>query len=227
MSRSDSFTILEVPLLDLDAILAQIRSAVERLLPNLTRHEYPYSAETDKMLKSLYREVIKLSHTDLVPDLGPRLFALHQVVDASVNCSALLDQEWISIEDDRRTKDLLNAMTYLKLSAFCGYGPARHIWADLAKKHERLLYNAIDDFDLVGLHIKAYDVVDITTYHEFVVQDMRLLCEAFCEDPQYKLYMALKEAHIPWGQTGGSGGDGNVGTDKMVEFILEQLEGTN
>ena len=225
---SDSFPILEVPLLDCDDILAKICSAVERSLPNLTRHEYPSSAETaGKMLKNLYREVIRLSHTDLVPDLGPRLFALHQLLDASVNCSALLDQEWISIEGDRRTKDFLNTMTYLKLSAFCGHDPAIHIWADLVKKHERLLYKAIDDFDLVGLHIKAYDVVDITTYHEFVVQDMRLLCEAFCQDPQYKLYMALKEAHIPWGQTGGSGGDGNVGTDKMVEFILEQLEGTN
>jgi hypothetical protein len=214
--------------LDCGPILEKIRSAVESYLSNLTKHEYPSSAETaDKMLRNLYREVIRLSHTGLVPDLDARLFALHQLLDASVNCSALLDQEWISIKDDRTTKDFLNTMTYLKLSAFCGHGRARRIWADLAKKHERLLYKAIDDFDLVGLHNKAYDVVDITTYHEFVVQDMRLLCEAFYQDPQYNLYMALKEAHIPWGQIGGSGGDGNVGTDEMVKFILEQLEGTN
>jgi len=222
MSRSDSFSILEVPLLDHVAILAQISSVVERFVL-----EYPESTETFQSLVSLYREVIKLEKTGLVPDLGHRLFALHQVVDGSVNCSALLVQKWLCIHNDQRTKDFLKAMTYLKLSACCGYMKAIYVWADLVKNHERLLYKAIDDYDLISLHNKAYDVEYILAYHEFVVHDMRLICEAYSEHPQYKLYMALKEAVVPWGKTCGSGGDGNVDTDEMVAFILEQLEGTN
>jgi hypothetical protein len=220
---------LVVPLLDQDGILAQIRSIIERLLPKPTRLIYPYSTETFKSLDGLSREVIKLAKTSLVPDLGQRLFALYQELDCSANCSTLA-AEWLSIEDDdQRTKDFLNAMTYLKLSAFCGYDEARYVWADLAKKvkHERLPYQALKDLDMIKLHNKACDDVDITACHEFVGQSMRLICEVYYEQPQYKLYMALQEARIPWGQTSGSGYDGNVNTTEMVEFLIAQLEGTN
>jgi hypothetical protein len=221
---------LVVLLLDQDSILVQIRSAAERLLKNPTKLRWPYSAETFKSLDGLYREVMKLAKTGLVPDLGQRLFALYQELDISANCSALLAEEWLSIEDDdHRTKDFLNAMTYLKLSAFCGYDESRYVWADLAKKvkHERLPYKALEDLNLIRLHNEAHDIVDITTCHEFVGHSMRLICEVLCEEPQYKLYMALQEAHIQWAQTCGSGYDGNVNTTEMVQFLIEQLEGTN
>ena len=221
---------LVVPLLDQDGILTQIRSIIKRLLPKPTRLRYPYSAETFKSLESLYREVMNIAKTGLVPDLGQRLFALYQELDCSVNCSALLAEKWLSIEDDdQRTKDFLNAMTYLKLSAFCGYHKARYVWADLAKKvkYRTLPYQALEDLDTIKLHNEACDHVHITDCHEFVGQSMRLICEVYYEQPQYKLYMALQEAHIPWGQTCGSGYDGNVNTTEMVEFLIAQLEGTN
>jgi hypothetical protein len=224
-----SHSSLPLFVIPLDDILAQISSAAERLLQKPTRLRYPYSAETFKSLESLYRDVMKLAKSDLVPDLGQKLFALYQKLDISANCSALLAEEWLSIEDDdHRTKDFLIAMTYLKLSAFCGYDEAIYVWADLAKKvkHERLPYKALEDLNLIRLHNEAHNVVDITTCHEFVGQSMRLICEVYYEQPQYKLYMALQEADIPWGQTSGGGYDGNVNTTQMVEFLIAQLEGT-
>jgi hypothetical protein len=217
-----SGSFLEVPLLDHNAILAQISSAAERLLQKPTRLHYPYSTETYNSLDGLHREVMMLAKTGLVPELGPRLLALYQELDRSVNCSALLEEE-CSIEDDKRSRDFLIAMTYLKLSAFCAFHDARYLWADLAKKvkHDRIPSKALKDLDLIGLHNEACDVVDITCCHEFVVHGMRLICEVFCEEPQYKLYIALKQTHIPWGY------DGKRDTIQMVQFLIEQLEGTN
>jgi len=217
---------LVVPLLDQDGILAQIRSIIERLLKKPTKLRWPHSTETYKSLDGLYREVIKLAKTSLVPDLGQMLFALYQELDCSVNCSALLAEEWLSIEDDdQRTKDFLIAMTYLKLSALCGYDEARYVWADLAKKvkYKTPPYQALEDLDMIKLHNEACDDVHIADCHEFVGQSMRLICEVYNKEPQYKLYMALQEAHIPWGQTSGSG-YGSINTEEMVRFMIEQLE---
>jgi hypothetical protein len=220
MALTDSF--LVVPFLDQDGLLEQICSAVKRLLQKPTRLRYPYSTETYNSLDGLYREVMKLDKTGLVPELGPRLLASYQELDCSANCSALLEEE-CSIEDDKRSIDFLMAMTYLKLSAFCASHDARYLWADLAKKvkHDRIPSKALEDLDLIGLHNEVCDVVAITCCGEFVVHGMRLICEVFCEEPQYKLYMALKEAHIPWGY------DGKRNTTEMVQFLIEQLEGTN
>ena len=220
---------LVVPLLDQDGILAQIRSIIERLLKKPTKLRWPHSAETSKSLDGLYREVIKLAKTSLVPDLGQILFALYQELDCSVNCSAILTEERLSIEDDQQTIDFLIVMTYLKLSALCGYDEARYVWADLAKKvkYKTPPYQALEDLDMIKLHNEACDDVHIADCHEFVGQGMRLICEVYNEEPQYKLYMALQEASIPWGQTSGSGYDGNVNTTEMVEFLIAQLEGTN
>jgi hypothetical protein len=213
---------LVVPLLDQDGILAQIRSIIERLLKKPTKLRWPHSTETFKSLDGLYREVIKLAKTSLVPDLGQILFALYQELDCSVNCSAILTEERLSIEDDQQTKDFLIVMTYLKLSALCGYDEARYVWADLAEKvkYERLPYEAMKNLDLIKLYKEASSAC-----HEFVGNGMYLICKAYKRScPTYRFYkLLLKGPYIPWGQTC-CGYDGNINTEEMVRFMIEQLE---
>jgi hypothetical protein len=214
--------------LDQDDIFEQICSRVELLLQNPAKLWSSNSYETFNNIESLMQEVIKLSKTGLVPSLGPSLFDLYQLLNLLVNCSALLEAGWLSIEDDQRTKDYLKALTYLKLSALCAFDDARLVWARLVEKvkYEHLPYKALEDLDLIKLFLEARDVDHVSAYHEFVGQGMRLICEAYSErSPRYKLYMALQEADVPWGQTCGRGCDGNVNTDEMVVFISDQLEG--
>ena len=212
---------------DLKAILEQIRSAIELLLPVPSALYSESSRQTNNGISRLMREVIKLAKTGFFPDLGPSLFALYQELDVSENCSALLEKKWCPIEDDCQTKDFLIAMIYLKLSAMCAFDEARHVWVALAKKvkDERLPYDAMEDLDLIKLYKEARRNDYITACHEFVGNDMYLICKAYKRSClTYRFYkLLLKGPYIPWGQTCG-GYDGNVNTDQMVRFIIEQLE---
>jgi hypothetical protein len=218
---------LRIPSLDQEGLFKQICSSVEHLLKKPKDLYSVSSSETIKRFTSLGREVIKLAKTDLIPDLHTKFFALYEEFNHSTNCSALLEKEWCSIEDDEQTQHFLKAMTYLKLSAFCAFDDARYVWARLAEKvkYVRLPYEALENLDLIKLHI-AGDDDHITAYHEFVGQGMSLLCEAYYEQsPKYKLYMALKEADVPWGSYCPRGYNESVDTDEMVNFLISQLEG--
>jgi len=218
---------LMVPLLDQKGLLKQICSSVKHLLQQPTDLYSASSSETLERLNSLCREVITVAKTGLAPDLGPKLFALYQELDSSVDCSAFLE-EWKSIEDDEPTREYLIAMTYLKLSALCTFDEARYVWASLAKEDKcggPHPYEALEDLDLIKLHFAGDD--DQFTYcHEFLAQGMSLICEAYYEQsPKYKLYMALKEADVPSGYYYPRGYGDNVNTEEMVRFLISQLEG--
>jgi hypothetical protein len=118
-------------------------------------------------------------------------------------------------------------MTYLKLSAMCVFDEARCVWATLAEKVkcERLPYEAMKYLDLIKLCNEASRNDHITACHEFVGNDMYLICKAYKRScPTYRFYkLLLKGPHIPWGQTCG-GYDGNVNTDQMIRFMIDQLE---
>ena len=228
MAEADSTPPFLVVSVDPNSPFEQICSAVESLLPVPSVLYSESSHKTHNGIRRLMLEVIKLAKTGLFPDLGPRLFNLYQELDRSANCSALLAEEWRSIEDDQQTINFLKAFVYLKLSAMCFFDEARYVWATLAKKvkYEKLPYDAMKELDLIKLYKEASRNDHITACHEFVGNDMSLICKAYKSSCRiYRLYRLLvKGPCIPWGQTFGSSCDGNVNTDEMVRFMIEQLK---
>ncbi len=219
--------------LDLDNITAQIVSVVERLTKSNSIPVTGIKRETFDDLDNLMREVIKIARSGFVPDLGPRLYAKFQELDSSAHCTELLALEWRHIKDDPETKAFLEAMTYLKLAALCAFDEARYTWASFAKKvqYESLQHEALSDGDFIKLYKETgRNCYSVDALHEYVDVGLYLICKAYKRtNMRYMLYKLMLNAQsysiIPSGVADADWA-GQLSTQRMVNFIIEKLEGT-
>jgi hypothetical protein len=224
--------LLEV-VLDPNNILSQIDAALERLIRSNPIPPTGISRETFVNLDILMREVIKIAKSGFFPGLGQRLFAKFQELETSARCSEILTMEWCHVEDNQETKAFLVAMMYLKLAALCGFEDARSRWVSYCKKvkYDRPPHDALDDLDLITLYRTAGGVCyRISAMHEFVGVGMYLMCKAYKKQSKiYQLYKALlrerTDSRIP-DACDCADYAGQYSTTAMVDFLVQQLDGT-